>query len=303
MKTEERTLPFEYFNKAAIFAKVAETGSFSAAARELGLARSTVSAHVRELEEVFDLRLLERTTRKLRLTEEGELMVARLQSVLEEWESVHELFQERSQRVMGELRVTAPSALARPLLAPVIGEMLRLHPEVSVRLELKDEVQDLLEEKIDVAIRLAPLPPSSLIARKLADIPTFLVAAPGVMTLCSEDPEVLSELDWVEHSRVRRRQVRLTHEKTGEQREISVRCRVQSSTTEGLLALLEEGVGVSILPEIIAEEALKHGRIERVFSQWTVGSIPLFAVFPSRPHMTSRLRVFLELLVTRMEGN
>lgn len=291
----------EHFGKASVFAAVVENGSFSAASRALGLARSTVSESVLNLEKAFGMRLIERTTRKLRLTEEGELLYEELKDALLSWERVTQVLESRSTKPLGVLRVASPTILASFIVAPVLASLFKEHTELQAELIIGDKVTHLLEERIDVALRLAPMVSSGLIARKLCESPLVLVAAPGTAPAESSTVEELLSLSWVGHSHALRETLQLTHKESGEQYQLPIRIRARSTTTEGVLALLEKGAGIASLPLLLATPALASGRLVRVLPSLEGERLPFYAVYPSRPYVSMRLRVFLNALIEHVK--
>lgn len=285
----------EHMTKAAIFVAIVRHGSFAAAADALGMARSTVSEHIRTLEAGFGVRLLERTTRKLRLTEEGELLYARMSSAVSAWEDVCAAFDERRDAPSGNLRITAPSGLASSLVAPVLCELLRAHPAVSTDLVVADDILDLIAEHIDVAVRMAPLEDSRFVARLLGQDSRIFVASPALASSLGTDDEALTASPWVAHSSVPSPVVDVWRD-DGTRLAVRPHYRAHSSSSEGEIALVAGGAGIALLPSTLVAAALARGELVQVFPHHRGRGLPIYAVYPSRGLMPARTRAFLDLL-------
>lgn len=282
--------------KAAVFVAVVDNGSFVAAGRALGMARSTISEHVSALETALDVRLLERTTRRLRLTEEGELLYAQMTGALTAWQDATSAFDERRAEPVGTLRITTPGGLATSVVAPVLVELLAEHPRLETELVTDDRFRDLVAEGIDVAVRMSPLQDSQLVARRLGEDTLVFVAAPALAGACRGGPEALARYPWVGHANLMGEQLRVREVSGEREQRVKLHYRARASTAEGQLALTIGGLGITQLPESIARPGLEDGRLVRVFEGLCGGTVPIFAVYPQRRHLTARVRVFLERL-------
>lgn len=292
----------EHLGKAAVFAAVARRGSFSAAAHELGMARSTVSEHVSALEDALGVRLLVRTTRRVSLTEEGELLAEQLRVALGAWEEAWGALEHRRSEPVGTLRVTAPTGLATSVVAPVCAEMMSTYPGVRVELVVDDRIRDMAAEAIDVAIRMAPLQGAEYRSRKVSETRTIVIAAPGAVSPDHTGREHLEEYPWIGHSVITSATYHLYDDK---ETLIEFRPNVRGigSNTEGQIALVECGCGLALLPGMLVGSALEQGRLVRAFPALTGRRIPVFAVTPRRPFSPSRVVRFLELFVALASGD
>ena len=281
--------------RLVVFAEVARRSSFSAAAQALGLSRSTVSHHVAALEQALGTRLLERSTRAVRTTSEGERLLAAAEAILAEWSSVREELVEGRTRPRGTLVLTAPDVIAERVLPPVIATFVRAHPQCAVDLRVTAHNLDLIRDHLDLAIRAGPLPDSELGARLLARSEHIVVARPELLGECALDsPRALDELPWLEHS-ARRRNEEL---RRGDEREpLPARSTVLADSASSLIALLLGGVGCALLPELFVREQLERGELVDACPGWRADPLTLHAVIPSPRQRTARVQRFVELLL------
>jgi DNA-binding transcriptional LysR family regulator len=287
---------YEQLPKAALFVAVVRAGSLVGAGRALGLARSTVSDHLQALEEAVGARLLERTTRRLRLTEEGEILFARMSEALDSWQEAREALEERRAEPMGLLRVATLSGLVSTLVGPAFGAYLARYPKVSAELLVDDTIQDLVAERIDVAVRMAPLVDSELVARPLGETSSIVVASPALAARARAGPRAAEGLPWVGHADVRSEQVVLT--RVGSKRRITLRPRFKAhaSTTEGEIALVEAGAGVALMPRILVEGAIAAGRLVRALPSYAGRILPFYVIYRTRTYQPARISRFLDAL-------
>lgn len=292
----------DQLNKAAVFAAVVREGSFSKAAEALGLARSTASEHVAALEAALGVRLLERTTRRVRLTEEGELLYEHVDAALRTWGRARAAVQERRAEPVGTLRVTAPGGLASAFVAPILGELLREHDRLSVQLLVDDRLRDIVGDRIDVAIRMAALEDSTLVCRKLGVTRTILVAAPGLAPDDSEPSDVadVEALPWISHASVPAPTCNL-YDARGKLHVARPHYRAEGSNTEGQIAMIEHGCGVALMPRMLVDAAIEAGRMVHVFPAWYGRELPLYAVYPKATFTPARVARFVDRLAAAFD--
>lgn len=296
----------DQLGKAAVFAAVVRGGSFSAGAKAMGLARSTASEHVAALEAALGVRLLERTTRTLRLTEEGELLFERIDRTLRAWEEARTALEERSGEPAGTLRITTPGGLASGLLAPICGELVRSYPRLDVELIIDDRLRDLVKEGIDIAIRMAPLADSSLVCRKLGSSVQILVGPPGEhsgesKTEPSAELEQIVAQPWIAHGAISAPTVTL-HDEDGKDHVVRPTYRAEGSNTEGQIALATHGCGLALMPELLVRHELDAGRLGHAFPRWRGRQIPIYAVYSRSSFSPPRVARFLERVVERLDA-
>ncbi|MFK7989763.1 MAG: LysR family transcriptional regulator [Sandaracinaceae bacterium] len=285
----------EQLPKAAVFAAVAREGSFSAAAKVLRMARSTVSQHVASLEGALGVRLIERTTRQMRLTQEGELLFERMTTALGAWEDARSRFAEQQAEPGGLVRVTAPGGLASTLVARAAAVLMERYPQVRFELRVDDETLDLVRDGLDLAVRMAPLEDSTLIAKKLGATPKVLLAHPRLAEALGSDVEAaLTSCGYVGHTSIPHSHIAL-FDPAGEELHVPVTTRAAANAA-AQLALVEAGVGVALFPELFARDALESGRVTRVFPHLRGADLPIYAVYPARRLIPRRVSTFIPLL-------
>lgn len=287
-------------NDVLTFARVVRTGSFTAAARELGVQKSSVSRRVSALEEHLGARLLQRTTRALRLTDEGRVFYDHCQRALAELEDAEEALGGMGARPRGLLRITAP--LSFGFLGPIVAEFLQRWPEVEVELICTDRVVDLVEEGFDVAIRAGKLPDSSLIARRVGSLPRFLVASPSYLRR-KRPPRQPTDLAAHECVSFGARRTPWLLQSGGESVEVAVSSRLLVNDFDLLRQTVVAGLGIGLLPEPDCAQALADGRLKRILPAWTGVETPIHAVYPSLRHLSSKVKAFVDHLQARMGQN
>jgi len=286
-------------NEILVFTKVVQAGSFIGASRELDMPKSTVSRKVSELEARLGARLLQRTTRKLSLTEVGQAFYQHSVRVVAEAEEA-ELVVGRMQEVpRGLLRVTAP--LNFGYLGPIVASFLTRYPEVQVEMVCADRVVDLIEEAFDVAVRAGHLADSTLIARSLGVLRSYVVASPAFLKKngTPKEPHDLERFDCVIFGAGADRSSWKLH-RNGETLTVDVRARFTVNDFDFLDEAAREGLGVAMLPVFRCIENIRTKRLERVLPEWCSPEIPLHAVYPSTRHLSPKVKAFLDHLHERV---
>lgn len=285
----------------AVFARVAELGSFSLAARQLGLSKSMVSKHVTALEERLGVRLLNRTTRRLALTEAGAVYRDHCARVVQDVDEADLAASQHSEAPRGRLRISAPMSFGFLQLGPLLPEFMALYPALEVELILDDRVVDLLEEGVDVAVRIGQLADSSLIARRLASARTLCVAGPAYLARAGrpQAPADLGRHNCLRYS-YRRQPDDWSFARGGEQVRVRVRGNLQANNGDVLRAAARGGVGIVCLPDFLLGEDLGTGALVHLLSDWEAPEVPIHAVFPSQRHPSAKLRAFIDFLVRRL---
>jgi DNA-binding transcriptional LysR family regulator len=293
----------EMLKEMAIFAQVVDSGGFSAAARQLDLTTSAVSRHVSRLEAHMGGRLLQRTTRSLSLTELGAQVHAACARMLSTAREIHALAGSYSARPNGVIRVTAPVVFGQTWLAPLLPAFLDRYPDVDVRLTLVDRNIDLIEEGVDLAIRIARELAPGLVARPLGAVRHVLVASAAYLDAHGR-PAMPQELP--SHRCIYLGYARFKEDWTLQRGKETVNVRVPSRLTinnsAALLAAVEAGGGIALVPDFTARAALAQARVQRVLPEWTVcepyaGTV--HAVYMPGPHLALKVRAFIDYLVAQ----
>ena len=281
----------------AIFAEVVAAGSFSAAARQLAMTPSGVSQHVRQLEQALGLALLHRSTRQLSLTEAGQRYHEGCSAMVAAARSAEAALARLRDEPEGELRLAAPAGFSS-LLASALAP-LRQHPKLNLQLLLDDAIIDLIEARIDVAVRVGTLPDSNLVARKLGSITRQLCAAPAYLAERGWPalPRDLMHHEWVSGkiNTVSGDLLEL-HGPNGEHENIRLEGRVRASQVNALHALYVEGWGIGMGVSQDDHQALADGRLLPILPGWCLAEVPVFAVTQRRREQPAKVRHVLNLL-------
>lgn len=279
------------------FERVVREGSFTAAARAMGLGKSTVSERVSRLEASLGVRLLQRTTRSLRPTQDGLAFYERCRRVVAELRDAEAAITRQANEPRGTLRVTCPRLFAYAFLGAVMQQMLDKCPEVQIELVLAERTVDLVEEGFDLALRIGRLPDSSLVVRKLGSAPMVYAASPGYLDVRGRpgDPDELADHDLIVVGRAG--PVQWPMAQGGQVVGIPVTGRVAVNSLVVAQSLAIQGAGIAFLPAFQCAEALTRGLLEPVLRDRRPPPMPVNALYPSNRHLSPRVRVFLDLLV------
>ena len=292
-------------NDLLIFARVATLGSFSRAADQLGLPKSTVSRRLAGLEQRVGERLLLRTTRRQTLTEFGQQLLEHAQQVAAEVAAVTALSAHRQAAPSGRLRVSMPSDFANLLLVDALAAFVALHPAIALELDLSARRVDLLGEGFDLAVRIGDLPDDNLLAaRRLTAFAAGLYAAPDYLAERGEPqhPGDLSAHDAIRHLGSSGEPM-LWSLQRGEERWQGVPTgRIGGNSPELLIRLARAGAGIAAVPDYFAQADVRQGRLRRVLPQWCLPSPTAWAVFPGRRLMPAKTRAFLDMLLCALAG-
>lgn len=282
-----------------VFRAIVFEGSFAAAGRRLGLSPAAISKNVAELEASLGARLLNRTTRRLSLTDAGQLYADRVGRILEDLEEADRTLAKMSGEVSGLLRVGAPHTIGLLVLSPAVPVYLQRYPGVTLELDLDDRRIDMVGDGLDIVLRGSPaLEDSRLIARKVASLRYVVCASPDYLKRhgAPERPEAVREHDLIQFS-LPRRGSPWTFERGGERIEVSVRARYAVNSSLAIRDALNAGLGIARIPELYVREQLSTGRLIDVLPDWSVGSFDLFAAYPSRQCIPPKISAFLQFMV------
>lgn len=288
-------------NDMLIFTKVLEAGSFTAAAKQLGLPKSTVSRKIAQLEESLGVRLLERTTRALKLTEIGAAYLERCSRIVNDVEEANLIATQMQAQPKGRLKITAPTEFGASYLGAIVADFLEQYPQVEAEVDLTNRVVDLIEEGFDLAIRAGTLPDSTLIARKLANDRVFICASPVYLERRGKPltPEDLSRNEMILAPGAIQSHIKLVSEE-GAAATVGVRgkLRVNSLTMARDAALA--GLGLVALPEMICWQDLQSGNLLVALDGWSLPGSGLYAVYPSPRHLSAKVKTFIDFLQAKL---
>jgi DNA-binding transcriptional LysR family regulator len=281
----------------AAFARVVDSGSFSAAAHRLGISKSAVSAHVQRLEERLGIRLLNRTTRRLSVTEAGAAYYRHCARILAEAETAEQMATALQREPRGTLRISAPDSFGSIHVAPAVPAFLKRYPELSLDIALSPAHVNLVDEGLDLAIRIGVLEDSPLVVRKLAPSRLVVCAAPAYLRergqprepgdLAKHNCLCTSLLPWGDEWRL-----------TGKRSEVRVAVggSFRSNSAEMLRAAALDGIGIALLPAWAVAEPLRAGALRRVLDPWEPPASTIYAAYPGNRLMSMKVRAFVDHL-------
>lgn len=286
-------------NQLLIFAKVVEYGSFTAAARALSLPKTTVSRKVQELEERLSTRLLQRTTRKLALTEAGSIYYDYCARIAQEVEEAEHAVGRVQDVPRGTLRVSASFTFGMNVLVPILPEFMARYPEVQLRFDFRNDSPDLLTFGHDLAIRVGPLPDSTYAVRQLGETHMRLYASVDYLQrrAAPEEVEQLTAHDTLTLTNTERNGRFVWRLRDGHsEREINHRPHLIANDPAAIKFAALAGRGIALLPEILVRQELRAGSLQRLLPGWEAAPVSFNAVYPSRRGVSPKVRVFIDYL-------
>jgi DNA-binding transcriptional LysR family regulator len=293
------------FNALATFAKVVEQGSFARAADRLSVSTSAVSRQVAELEAHLDVRLLNRTTRRLSLTEAGQAFYERCVQLLADLEETESSVRSTALEPKGTLRVTCGVTFGERHLAPAIAEFAGLHPPVSFDVDLSDRVVDLVEEGFDLAVRIGAVGHQALVSRRIGSTQFVCCASPAYL---ARHPAPVTPADLEQHVCLGYTYAAVTNAWTFESRDgtrhmprITPRHRLNNGRM--LAEFAAAGLGIVLEPDFIVAPEVRSGRLQRLLTDYQPPRSPIAAVYPSRRHLSAKVRCFVDFLAARYAQN
>ena len=291
------------YQEMRVFVAVADAGSFIGAADALGLSKAAASRHVSELERRLGVRLMHRTTRRLSLTDEGEVFLARSRDILSSIDASEAEISTRSENASGPLKLSVPVSFGVLHLAPLWPDFLRAHPGVTLDVQLADRVTDLVDEGFDLAVRIARLPDSSLVSRRLASTRLVLCAAPSSLA-GHGTPDHPEEL--VRHAVLGYSLLAIgdqwQFDGPGGPVSIRVRPRLWSNNGDTCLAACLRGAGIQLQPTFLVARHLAAGALVEVLPSWRSLELGIYAVYPTRKFVLPKVRAMVDFLSSRLAG-
>lgn len=286
------------------FVEVVDAGGFSAAARKLGRSKALISKYVKELEDELGARLMNRTTRRLSLTELGQAYYRDAGEILQRVDDLQDMVRDRHGEPTGLLRVAAPRTFGDGPLGRGIMAFAVAHPAIKLDLRLDDRFVDLIDEGFDCAVRVTELQDSSLIARKLSDYRFVIAVRPDVAAAHGrpQHPDDLADLPCIIDSNLRSRFTwRFTVD--GAKHTVQVRGRVEVNSPAAVKLAVQAGLGYGSVPYTMIAEDVEAGRLEIVLPQFEQQTAGIYVVYPHRRHLSAKIRSFVDFMVDWFDKN
>ncbi len=286
----------------AVFVQVVDSGSFTAAAEKLELSKSVVSKYVTRLENRLGAQLLNRTTRRLSLTEVGHTFYARSQRGLQELEAAKAEVSCMQDAPRGTLRLNAPMSFGILHIAPMLPDFLAAYPDLSVDMNLDDRQVDLIAEGFDVAIRIAELPDSSLVARRLAPCHHVVCAAPEYLARhgVPRTPEDLRAHNAITYKYQESSAEWRFVSSAGKFISVPVVSAIQMNNSLALREVLLQGGGITLTPTFVVGADIKAGKLQSVLSNYQNLEVSIYIVYPQRRHLSPKVRAFIDFMIDRI---
>lgn len=281
-------------NEISVFIKVVQSGSFRSAAKQLGMPNSTVSSKISSLEKRLGATLIQRTTRKLNITQVGQAYYLKCLEGIEHIKSAEELVSSSQQEALGALRVTAPVQLGAAFFAHFSPLLLKKNPKLKLDFFLTDDAVDLISENVDVAVRVGNLKDSTLIAKKLGNVHFSLFASQSYLKKFGnpKNPRDLENHQCLHFTSLESEEWQLSSPKG------SARVKVAAKLTSNDLYLLKElsieGGGISLLPSFLCSEEIQKKALVKVLPDWKANIRPVHLVYPPQKYVSPKIRAFIE---------
>jgi DNA-binding transcriptional LysR family regulator len=278
------------------FVRIVETGSLSAAARELRTSQPTISRRLKTLEAALGLRLLQRSTHVMKLTEDGERCFAHAKDLIDTWKSMEADLRGTKDEPEGTLRVLVPHAFGQDHLIAPLAAYLRRYPKVAVEWLLHDRRPDFIAEGIDCAIQVGEVDNPSVVAIHLFDVPRIVVAAPALLRgkRMPSHAEALQDLPWLALRTFYRDEITLERQSDGALHRFAIHPRMSTDSLYALRNAALTGLGVGVMSAWIVANDIEEGRLLHLVPEWRASSLPVYLVYPHARFYPARLRLFLK---------
>jgi DNA-binding transcriptional LysR family regulator len=292
------------FENMDTFIRVVEAGSISGAAVRLDIAKSAVSRRLKELERHLGVELFHRTTRKMNLTDTGRTYYQQSVRILEDVLETELATSQAHATLKGRLKVALPTSFGLMHLGPVINEFSIAHPQIEFDLDFNDREVDLMQEGFDLAIRIAKLADSSLIARRLTSIQAVMCASPGYLERMGtpQSPDDLINHQCLVYNLIRDFEYWQLIDAQNKLKKVKIQPYLKASNGEFLRDAAVAGLGITLMPTFIVHKALKSGVLIPLLTTYRRPQIDAYAIYPQTHHLSQRVRVFVDFLVKRFEG-
>ncbi|MEH6449394.1 MAG: LysR family transcriptional regulator [Oleispira sp.] len=288
--------------RIGVFTRVVETKSFSEAARQLGVAKSAVSKQIALLEKEVGVRLLNRTTRSLSLTEAGEIFYRHSAEIVNRTKIALSELREYQNQPTGTLRISCPVSFGTQHLVPVIKEVRALYPLLKIDLLLEDRVINMVEDGVDLAIRIGWLIESNLVAKKICETPVIVFASPEYLAQkgTPKIPQDLQQHDWISLS-LFSSPLTWEFEKKGQKhsvqkQKVQMHSQLKSNSVAAVIALAKSGQGISALSKFVMQDDIDQGLLQPLLTDYQLAPTGVYAVYPHREHVPPKVRIFIDFL-------
>ncbi len=280
------------------FIRIVEAGSLSGAATRLGTSQPTVSRRLQTLERLLGLKLLQRTTHIMKLTDDGERCYSHAKALVENWNAMEDDLRGATDQPRGLLRVLVPHAFGQDQLIKPLKDYLYRYPEMSVEWTLNDRRPDFIAEGIDCAIQVGAVTDPSVVAILLAEVPRIVVAAPELLNNkpLPTHPEQLLDFHWIALNSFYRNEVVLSHKTQGEIQRISIKPQLSTDSLYALRNAALAGLGAGIASTWVISDDLAQGRLVHLAPDWHGLPLPIYLVYPHASFYPARLRAFLDIM-------
>lgn len=279
------------------FVRIVEAGSLSAAAMQMGATQPTVSRRLQALERSLGLRLLQRSTHAMKLTEEGERCFARAKELLGNWDAFEAELRGSTDVPEGTLRVVVPHAIGQQELVVQLAEYLRRHPRVSVEWLLHDRTPEFITNGIDCAIHVGAVEDPSVVALKIAEIPRIVVSSPALLASLPlpQQPDDVARLPWLALRTFYRNEVTLIHA-TGQQHSLALQPRMSTDSLFAMRNAALLGLGVGVVSAWAVNDDVARGTLVHLLPEWHAAPLPIYLLYPYAHYYPAKLRRFVELM-------
>ncbi|MFC4275426.1 LysR family transcriptional regulator [Achromobacter aloeverae] len=296
--TEAQTSGVDRIELMQTFIRIVDSGSLSAAAERLGTTQPTISRRLQALERFLGLKLLQRTTHAMKLTEDGERCYARARDLLDNWQAMEEDLRGVADEPEGRLRVLVPHAFGQRHLMPLLADYLVRYPKVSVEWLLQDRRPDFLAEGIDCALHVGELDDVDQVAVRVSEIPRIVVGTPALAATVphARHPADLAGLPWIALRTFYRDEITLRHVADREEYRLPIRPRMLTDNLYALHNAALRGIGATVESAWMTTEDIQAGRLCRLIPDWHAAPLPIYLMHPYARYYPARLRRFLEII-------
>ncbi|RKQ39158.1 LysR family transcriptional regulator [Enterobacter sp. R1(2018)] len=286
------------------FVRIAESGSLSAAAAQLGTSQPTVSRRLQMLEQMLGVKLIQRTTHTMKLTDDGERCYQHARRLIENWQIMEDEVSGVRDEPVGVLRVRAPHAFGQDQLIGPLGDYLQRYPQISIEWTLNDRSPDFIPEGIDCAIHVGPVTDPAVVAVLLAEVPRIVVAAPSLLANSGPVKAVdkLAHLPWIALNSFYRNEVTLYHTLRGEPFRFDISPRLSTDSLYAVRKAALNGFGVAMVSSWVVKTDLEEGALQHILPDWQASPLPIYLLYPYASYYPARLRKFISLMKEVMPG-